>query len=509
MAARQRPDLRRSTTTASARRACTSASTPGARSSRRATRDAAVGGGSLGELVGDRGRRGAVRARGRLDRRRRRRARCSRPSSACCTPTATRRSSREQIEAALREFLGVERVVWLGQGLVEDRDTDGHVDLIAAFTAPGAVLLQSAPRGQRQPRAMRRERAARCARAGLEVDRAAVPAVRSRSAARRSRLSLPEPLRLQRRGDRARRADAEPTTRRWRSDRAPRSPTARSSASRRATLAYGGGGPHCITQQVPACELITRAMTASGRRLAGADRGRARGRRCGSALVQERWHPDPDEHRAALAEGVALAAARGRDARLPAGADAVAVLRDHAGRAGGRRRRARGRSPAARRARSRAELAAETGAHVHASLYERADGDRRPRLQHRDRASRPTASSSPARASSTSRSPPATTRTSYFRPGPADGGDDPFPVVALGEARLGFPTCWDQWFPELARAYSLAGAEVLVYPTAIGSEPDHPGLRHPAAVAAGDRRQRDRQRHVHGRDQPDRRPSRR
>ena len=36
------------------------------------------------------------------------------------------------------------------------------------------------------------------------------------------------------------------------------------------------------------------------------------------------------------------------------------------------------------------------------------------------------------------------------------------------------PTCWDEWFPEVARLYSLGGAEVLVYPTAIGSEPDHP-----------------------------------
>src|SRR5690606_30190236 len=66
----------------------------------------------------------------------------------------------------------------------------------------------------------------------------------------------------------------------------------------------------------------------------------------------------------------------------------------------------------------------------------------------------------------------------WFRPGPAgeDADEDPFPVVALGQAQLGFPTCWDQWFPEVARAYALAGADVIVYPTAIGSEPDHPGF---------------------------------
>jgi N-carbamoylputrescine amidase len=64
----------------------------------------------------------------------------------------------------------------------------------------------------------------------------------------------------------------------------------------------------------------------------------------------------------------------------------------------------------------------------------------------------------------------------YFRAGPA-GPQDPYPVYALdglGEARLGLPTCWDEWFPEVARAYSLGGANIVVYPTAIGSEPDHP-----------------------------------
>ena len=54
----------------------------------------------------------------------------------------------------------------------------------------------------------------------------------------------------------------------------------------------------------------------------------------------------------------------------------------------------------------------------------------------------------------------------YFSP-----GDSGFPVYDIAGARFAFPTCWDQWFPELARCYALAGAEVIVYPTAIGSEP--------------------------------------
>jgi len=61
----------------------------------------------------------------------------------------------------------------------------------------------------------------------------------------------------------------------------------------------------------------------------------------------------------------------------------------------------------------------------------------------------------------------------YFRAGPAV---DPYPVYAPEglDARIGMPTCWDEWFPEVARSYSLAGAEIVVYPTAIGSEPVFP-----------------------------------
>jgi N-carbamoylputrescine amidase len=64
----------------------------------------------------------------------------------------------------------------------------------------------------------------------------------------------------------------------------------------------------------------------------------------------------------------------------------------------------------------------------------------------------------------------------YFRAGPA-GPDDPYrvyPLEDLGDVHVGLPTCWDEWFPEVARAYSLGGANIVVYPTAIGSEPDHP-----------------------------------
>jgi agmatine deiminase len=52
---------------------------------------------------------------------------------------------RAAIEERLATTLGVERFVWLGQGLIEDRDTDGHIDLIAVITRPGRVLLQTVP----------------------------------------------------------------------------------------------------------------------------------------------------------------------------------------------------------------------------------------------------------------------------------------------------------------------------------------------------------------------------
>jgi N-carbamoylputrescine amidase len=54
----------------------------------------------------------------------------------------------------------------------------------------------------------------------------------------------------------------------------------------------------------------------------------------------------------------------------------------------------------------------------------------------------------------------------YFHP-----GDTGFKVWQLRNAKIGAAICWDQWFPESARVMALKGAEILLYPTAIGSEP--------------------------------------
>jgi N-carbamoylputrescine amidase len=59
----------------------------------------------------------------------------------------------------------------------------------------------------------------------------------------------------------------------------------------------------------------------------------------------------------------------------------------------------------------------------------------------------------------------------YFSP-----GDTGFKVWPTRYGRLGVAVCWDQWFPESARAMALQGAEVLLYPTAIGSEPQDASL---------------------------------
>ena len=59
----------------------------------------------------------------------------------------------------------------------------------------------------------------------------------------------------------------------------------------------------------------------------------------------------------------------------------------------------------------------------------------------------------------------------YFRP-----GNTGFRVWTTKFGKLGIGICWDQWFPECARAMVLMGADILCYPTAIGTEPAEPNL---------------------------------
>jgi agmatine deiminase len=156
--------------------------------------------------------------------------------------------SRGQIEAELKRRLGVEEVVWLGAGLVEDRDTDGHVDLIAAFFGPGELLLQDV--GADDPNRERcLENRRRLLAAGIEVT----------------------PLPLLPRTEVAGEPVAASYLNLYVCNGAVIVPVTGAACDEEAlaiiaaafpgrqvvpvpgaVLAYGGGGPHCITQQVPA-----------------------------------------------------------------------------------------------------------------------------------------------------------------------------------------------------------------------------------------------------------------
>ncbi|HEY2637075.1 MAG TPA: agmatine deiminase family protein [Solirubrobacteraceae bacterium] len=155
--------------------------------------------------------------------------------------------SREDIEAGLRDYLGVERIVWFERGLAEDRDTDGHVDMIAALTAPGELLLQSAPEGDPNHETMAANRAAAEA-AGLRVTD--MPLLHRTTVAGEDVALTYMNLYVCNGGVIVPQAggpdDAEALER-----IAAAFPDREAVGVPALTIAYGGGGPHCITQQVP------------------------------------------------------------------------------------------------------------------------------------------------------------------------------------------------------------------------------------------------------------------
>jgi agmatine deiminase len=164
-------------------------------------------------------------------------------------PSRNPELDKDDLEEALIRLLGLERIVWLDQGLVEDKDTDGHVDNVCQFIAPGRVLLQTVSDPDNPNYGNAQENLRRLRAAGLDV----------------VELDL---LPYLEGGDRPR---VVPYTNFYLCNGAvivPVSdqPTDAEALDRigacfpdrevvsvpGAVLAMGGGGVHCITQQVPA-----------------------------------------------------------------------------------------------------------------------------------------------------------------------------------------------------------------------------------------------------------------
>lgn len=155
--------------------------------------------------------------------------------------------TREQIERTLGDHLGVDRVIWLGQGHPLDRDTDGHVDAIAQYVRPGTVLLDvpadpADPYHETGIDNLERLRTARDA-AGREIEIVVFEAGTPSSTAYMNHYLVNGGVIVP--------ADGEPN------DEAALEQLRAVYADREIvtvpgkTILEGGGGPHCITQQIP------------------------------------------------------------------------------------------------------------------------------------------------------------------------------------------------------------------------------------------------------------------
>jgi agmatine deiminase len=157
--------------------------------------------------------------------------------------------ARSDIDALLRRALGANEVVWLADGIAEDEGTDGHVDNVVAFVAPGHCVLQGCDETGNPNGAIARANRTGLERAGIgvtevpvlpyaEVDGAKLPVPYVNLYAVNGAVIVP--------------TTGHPADERV-LDLIGQSYSGREVvAVPGAVLAYGGGGPHCITQQVPA-----------------------------------------------------------------------------------------------------------------------------------------------------------------------------------------------------------------------------------------------------------------
>lgn len=166
-------------------------------------------------------------------------------------PTRNPSLGRAEIEDTLRAWLGAERVVWLPAGLVEDRDTDGHVDNVCAFIAPGVALTQGTADRDNPNAAVLADDRARLDEAGIDT----IPVDVLPYDTVGGRLVVVPPLNLffVNGGVILPVADHDPRAADLAVEQVSAAiPDREVVAVPSSVLAFGGGGVHCITQQIPA-----------------------------------------------------------------------------------------------------------------------------------------------------------------------------------------------------------------------------------------------------------------
>lgn len=160
------------------------------------------------------------------------------------------------VESELRRRLGIERFIWLEAGLSEDTDTDGHVDNVAVFIRPGTILAQAPAPGMASVDVAQMRRnldtlGSSTDECGRSIEVVEVPWLprstisQSRPASYLNLCFTNGPLVVPTTGSADDPRFAELISRVL--------PGRALAWARSTALAFGGGGPHCMTMQVPAC----------------------------------------------------------------------------------------------------------------------------------------------------------------------------------------------------------------------------------------------------------------
>ena len=158
--------------------------------------------------------------------------------------------SRAEIEQTLKSSFGVERIVWLADGIAEDDGTDGHVDNVVAFSAPEHALVQGCADPANPNHAIAKDNVRRLVAAGVTVTE--VPVLPYAQFTDGRRIPVPYVNLYALNGAIVVPTANDPADREALAIIADHYPGREIVAVPGAVLAHGGGGVHCITQQVPA-----------------------------------------------------------------------------------------------------------------------------------------------------------------------------------------------------------------------------------------------------------------